>query len=178
VAHDARVRAALVLGRCRRSHGGVRQLDEPARHLLRGAHDRGAHEAVPRALDDARRLVRQRDGDLLLCFGAKLPLLIGYFVVFSIGEAIWSSRFLEYAAEIAPEGRVAQYMGVANLPWFVAKTTTGFYSGFILEKFVPKDGEKNGATMWLIYGAIALLSPVALMSARKWLRSGMTMKAA
>jgi len=114
----------------------------------------------------------------LLCFGAKLPLLIGYFVVFSIGEAIWSSRFLEYAAEIAPEGRVAQYMGVANLPWFVAKTTTGFYSGFILEKFVPKDGEKNGATMWLIYGAIALLSPVALMSARKWLRSGMTMKAA
>ena len=69
-------------------------------------------------------------------------------------------------------------MGVANLPWFVAKTTTGFYSGFILEKFVPKDGEKNGATMWLIYGAIALLSPVALMSARKWLRSGMTMKAA
>lgn len=114
----------------------------------------------------------------LLCLGAKLPLLIAYFVVFSIGEAIWSSRFLEYAAEIAPEGRVAQYMGVANLPWFVAKTTTGFYSGFILEKFVPKDGEKNGATMWFIYGLIALVSPFALMAARKWLRAGMAVKTA
>ncbi|MBX3233193.1 MAG: MFS transporter [Labilithrix sp.] len=113
----------------------------------------------------------------ILCAGEHVTLLLLYFVVFSIGEAIWSSRFLEYAAEIAPEGRVAQYMGVANLPWFVAKTTTGFYSGFILEKFVPKDGAKSGPTMWLIYGAIAMLSPLALTTARKWLRAGMVVKA-
>lgn len=114
----------------------------------------------------------------LLCFGEHLTLLIGYFVVFSIGEAIWSSRFLEYASEIAPEGRVAQYMGVANLPWFVAKTTTGFYSGFVLEHFVPKDGAKSPSMMWMIYGGIAMLSPLLLMSARKWLRSGMQVKPA
>jgi hypothetical protein len=113
----------------------------------------------------------------LLCIGgANVSLLVAYFVIFSIGEAIWSSRFLEYAAEIAPEGRVAQYMGVANLPWFVAKTTTGFYSGFILEKFVPENGDKNGAAMWLFYGLIAMLSPVSLTLARKWLRAGMPMK--
>ena len=100
-------------------------------------------------------------------------MLITYFVVFSIGEALWSSRFLEYAADLAPPGRVAQYMGVANLPWFVAKTTTGFYSGFVLEHFVPKDGEKRTGTMWLLYGAIAMISPIALMAARKWIRTGM-----
>src|SRR5205823_8868756 len=98
----------------------------------------------------------------LLCGGPHVTMLIGYFFVFSIGEALWSSRFLEYAAELAPEGRTAQYMGVANLPWFVAKTTTGFYSGFILERFCPKVGPQNTEMMWLIYGVIAMATPIGL----------------
>jgi MFS family permease len=109
----------------------------------------------------------------LLVPGASTPMLVMYFVVFSIGEALWSSRFMEYAADLAPEGRVAQYMGVANLPWFLAKMTTGFYSGFVLEHFVPKDGPKSSGTMWLLYGAIAMMSPISLIVARKWIRSGM-----
>lgn len=113
----------------------------------------------------------------LLCFGQHASMLILYFVIFSVGEAIWSSRFLEYAAEIAPEGRVAQYMGVANLPWFTAKMTTGLYSGFILEKFVPKEGPQSPGTMWLIYGCIAMASPILLTVARKWLLAGMPVKA-
>ena len=109
----------------------------------------------------------------LLCGGPHTSMLIAYFFVFSIGEALWSSRFMEYSAELAPPGRTAQYMGIANLPWFVAKTTTGFYSGWILEHFCPKDGPKNTEVMWLIYGAIAMLSPIGLMLASKWLRAGM-----
>lgn len=109
----------------------------------------------------------------LLVPGANTAMLVTYFVVFSVGEALWSSRFLEYAAELAPEGRVAQYMGVANLPWFVAKTTTGFYSGYVLEHFVPKEGPNSSGTMWLLYGAIAMLSPISLIVARKWILSGM-----
>ena len=100
-------------------------------------------------------------------------MLITYFFVFSIGEALWSSRFMEYSAELAPPGRTAQYMGIASLPWFVAKTTTGFYSGFMLERFCPKDGAKSTGTLWLIYGLIALLSPLGLLLARKWLLVGM-----
>ncbi|MCW5837651.1 MAG: MFS transporter [Labilithrix sp.] len=114
----------------------------------------------------------------LLVPGPNTGMLITYFVVFSIGEALWSSRFLEYAAELAPEGRVAQYMGVANLPWFVAKTTTGFYSGVVLEHFVPKEGPQSTGTMWLFYGAVAMISPVSLLLASKWIRSGMATKAA
>jgi MFS family permease len=114
----------------------------------------------------------------LLVSGPHTSLLIAYFVIFSVGEALWSSRFYEYAAELAPEGRVTEYMGVASLPWFVAKATTGFYSGYLLEVFVPKDGPKNAGTMWLIYGCIAMLSPMSLLLARKWVRSGMDAKPA
>lgn len=114
----------------------------------------------------------------LLSFGPS-PLMLGlYFLVFSIGEALWSSRFLEYAAELAPEGRVAQYMGVANIPWIVAKLTTGLYSGYMLKTFVPAagQGEQRSGTMWAIYGCVALVSPVALLVARKWVLSGMAVK--
>jgi POT family proton-dependent oligopeptide transporter len=89
-------------------------------------------------------------------------LLIAYFVVFSLGEAAWSSRFLEYVADISPAGKVGIYMGIAGLPWFLAKTTTGFYAGAVLDAFVPRDAPQRPGTMWLIYGLIALLTPIGL----------------
>jgi MFS family permease len=109
----------------------------------------------------------------LLVPGPHTPTLIAYFFLFSIGEAMWSSRFYEYAAELAPKGRTAQYMGVASLPWFLAKTTTGLYSGFVLEAFCPKDGPKNTGMIWLLYGLVAVSTPLALTAARRWLRAGM-----
>ncbi len=114
----------------------------------------------------------------LLVGGPSTAMLIAYFFVFSVGEALWSSRFMEYSAELAPPGRTAQYMGIANLPWFVAKTTTGFYSGFMLEKFCPKDGPQHTGTLWLIYGLIAMASPIGLVAARRWLLVGMNKKEA
>lgn len=104
----------------------------------------------------------------MLCAGPSLALLISYLVIFSIGEALWSSRFLEYASELAPPGRTMQYMGIANIPWFIAKVTTGLYSGFMLNKFCPETGVKHTEALWLIYGAIAMLSPIGLMLARRW----------
>ena len=101
-----------------------------------------------------------------------LTLLIAYMILFSLGEAAWSSRFLEYVADLAPAGRVGAYMGVAMLPWFMAKFTTGFYSGWMLGIFVPKEGPQSPSTMWLIYGVIALLSPIGLIAARRWLLGG------
>ena len=109
----------------------------------------------------------------LLSGSPNLTLLITYVVLFSLGEAAWSSRFLEYVADVAPAGRVGAYMGIAMLPWFVAKFTTGFYSGAMLDHFVPKEGVQSSGTMWTIYGLIALLSPIGLILARKWLRKGM-----
>jgi hypothetical protein len=52
----------------------------------------------------------------LLSIGPTVAGLFGYILVLSIGEAMWQPRFLQYAAEIAPEGRTGAYMGVAPFP--------------------------------------------------------------
>ncbi len=105
----------------------------------------------------------------LLVSGPSVPLLISYFIVFSLGEAVWSSRFLEYIADLAPANRVGVYMGIATIPWFLAKSITGFYSGYMLDRFVPVSGAQRPGLLWWIYGLTALISPVGLLVARKWL---------
>jgi hypothetical protein len=112
----------------------------------------------------------------LLCFGPDLTLLITYFVLFSIGEALWSARFLEYASELAPAGRVSQYMGLAQVPWLLAKGTTGLYSGYLLATLCPANTPANDmhtGTLWLIYGLIAMTSPIGLWLARDWVQRGL-----
>lgn len=115
----------------------------------------------------------------LLCGTPSLTSLISYFVIFSVGEALWSARFLEYASELAPAGRVAQYMGLANIPWILAKGTTGFYSGYMLATYCPEGvppAELHTTTMWFIYGCIAMMSPIGLWFARKWVMAGLHTK--
>jgi len=132
------------------------------------------------ALTQSRRVVDMMIAGTLVSAGASfllvgapdLSLLITYFIIFSLGEAMWSSRFLEYVADIAPAKRVGIYMGIAGIPWFLAKTVTGFYSGAMVERYLPVDGPQDPATLWLIYGITALASPVALILARRWLLSG------
>jgi proton-dependent oligopeptide transporter, POT family len=112
----------------------------------------------------------------LLCFGPHFSSLIVYLVVFSIGEALWSARFMEYASELAPPGRVAQYMGLAQIPWLLAKGTTGFYSGILLAQYCPEKtpaAELQTGTLWFIYGCIAMSTPIGLWLARKWVMSGL-----
>ncbi|MBI5244569.1 MAG: MFS transporter [Elusimicrobia bacterium] len=105
----------------------------------------------------------------ILVPGPDLTRLILYTLLFSLGEAVWSSRFLEYVADLAPQGKVGAYMGLAGIPWFLAKFTTGLYSGRMLEIFVPKGGALNTSTLWLIYALIACISPLGLLLARSWL---------
>jgi POT family proton-dependent oligopeptide transporter len=109
---------------------------------------------------------------LLLALGPHTPILIVYLVLFSIGEALWSPRFLQYAAELAPEGRVSQYMGLANVPWLAAKFTTGLYSGYMLGRYCPEGGVQHTQTMWFIYSLIALASPIGLLLGRRWVMRG------
>ena len=108
----------------------------------------------------------------LLVPGPNFYTLIGYELLFSIGEALWASRFLEYVADVAPPDKVGLYMGVAQIPWFLAKTTTGLYSGYLLAIFCPAKGPQSTGTLWLIYALIAMITPIGLIMARKWLKAG------
>ena len=113
----------------------------------------------------------------LLALEPSIWLLGAYIVIMTIGESIWQPRFLQYAAEIAPEGRTGAYMGVARFPWFLTKMITGLYAGWFLMRYVPADGEIHSETMWLIYGAIAMISPVGLVLAGRWMRKDFKTKA-
>jgi MFS family permease len=103
-----------------------------------------------------------------LAFGTSLWTLLAYLLVMTIGEAMWQPRFLQYAAEIAPKGRTGAYMGVAQFPWFLTKMLVPLYSGTMLQRFVPAEGERNPETMWLIFACIAMTSTILLIVFKGW----------
>lgn len=114
----------------------------------------------------------------LLTLGTNFWTLLGYLVIMTIGEAMWQPRFLQYAAEIAPEGRTGEYMGVAQLPWFLTKVLVpAIYSGFMIEKYCPEVGAKDPQTMWFIFGCIAMVSTVLLILAKSWVGKDFKTKA-
>jgi proton-dependent oligopeptide transporter, POT family len=104
----------------------------------------------------------------LLGFSTTLPALLTFLVVMTIGEAMWQPRFLQYAAEIAPEGRTGAYMGVAQFPWFLTKVIVPIYTGPMIQKYCPAVGPRNPEHMWLIFACIAMLSSLILIAARGW----------
>jgi MFS family permease len=107
----------------------------------------------------------------LLAPGPSVTGLFAYILVLSVGEAMWQPRFLQYAAEIAPEGRTGAYMGVAQFPWFLTKMLVPLYSGACLTRWCPEPGKGTQQTglMWLIFGGIAVVSTFFLVAAKGWL---------
>jgi len=90
-----------------------------------------------------------------------------FIVTLSIGETLWSPRLYEYTATIAPRGREASYMGLSELPLFLAKPFVGFLSGFLLEKYCPASGPIDSRRMWLIVGLMTIAAPVIMLIFRK-----------
>ncbi len=114
----------------------------------------------------------------LFLLGPNFWLLMTYLVLFSIGEALWQPRFLQYAAELAPEGQTGAFIAFANMPWFMIKFIAGWYTGRMMDIYCPAEGALNTETMWLIYGLVAMISPVALVMAGKWVRKGLQQESA
>ena len=112
----------------------------------------------------------------LLVLGPYVVPFLAYILLMSIGEAMWQPRFLQWIAEIAPPGKTGMYMGIGQFPWFLTKFGTGLYSGYFVEKYIPKPETglpTNTEFMWLIYALIAMISPIALILARRWMMAGM-----
>jgi MFS family permease len=116
----------------------------------------------------------------ILAFGPSMTTLFAYLILMTVGEAMWSARFLQWVAEIAPKGMTGIYMGIGQFPWFLTKVITSLYSGWFLMNYcpagVPADQMHTG-TMWFIYGVIAMITPVGLLLARSWMKKGFREKA-
>jgi MFS family permease len=112
----------------------------------------------------------------LLVAGPYVIPFLAYVLLMSIGEAMWQPRFLQWVAEVAPPGKTGLYMGIGQFPWFLTKFVTGLYSGYFVATYIPKPESglpMNTEFLWLIYALIAMISPVALILARKWMLAGM-----
>ena len=116
----------------------------------------------------------------LLALGPNMYILFAYSIIMTIGESMWQPRFLQWVAEIAPKGMTGIYMGVGQFPWFLTKIITSLYSGWFLMNYCPEGvppSEMNTEAMWFIYGLIAMVSPVSLILAKKWMLKGFKVKA-
>ncbi len=104
----------------------------------------------------------------LLSLSLSPTMLLTYILFMSIGEAMWQPRFLQWVAEIAPEGKTGAYMGIAQFPWFLTKVLTGAYSGYFLSQYCPMVGPQNTQMLWFLYGSMAMVSPLCLFLFRGW----------
>jgi MFS family permease len=115
----------------------------------------------------------------LLVLGPNVYTLFAFLIIMTIGEAMWQPRFLQWVAEIAPKNMTGIYMGIGQFPWFLTKVFTSFYSGWFLMHYCPENtppNQMNTEFMWLIYGFIAIISPIGLLLSRKWMMKGFKTK--
>jgi POT family proton-dependent oligopeptide transporter len=108
----------------------------------------------------------------LLVLGPSPWTLFAYIVFMTVGESMWQPRFFHYITELAPPGKTGAYVGIGQFPWFLTKVLTGFYAGWFLKHYCPAEGLQRTSQMWLIYAVIAMVTPIALLLARNWLRAG------
>jgi dipeptide/tripeptide permease len=95
-------------------------------------------------------------------------------LIFAFGELLFSPRFSEYVARVAPKDKVASYMSLSALPMFIAKPINGVVGG-LLVSYLCFDGIAakmdtghigfwdSPEFMWTIYLIMALISPLAII---------------
>jgi MFS family permease len=101
--------------------------------------------------------------------------LIFFIAIFTIGEAIWSPRLMQFTAEIAPRGKEGTYIALSILPFFLAKFFVGPMSGLLVKTYTPVDeagkalaSYPNHQMIWVWIGGMAVLSPIGLLVFRNW----------
>jgi predicted MFS family arabinose efflux permease len=103
----------------------------------------------------------------LLCLGSGIRIQVAMIAVLTVGEALWSPRLYEYNVAIAPRGQEATYVGLAKLPFFLAKLLVTPMSGWLLATYCPAEGPRDPAMLWAIVGVSTIAGPIGM-----WLLRG------
>ena len=63
--------------------------------------------------------------------------LVTFIFLFSVGEAIWAPRLMQFTAEIAPPENEGSYIALSYLPLFLGQFLAGPMSGLLLATYLP-----------------------------------------
>ncbi len=107
-----------------------------------------------------------------LALSSSVTAQLAFVAVLSLGECIWSPRLYEYTATVAPPGREASYMGLSQVPMFMAKLVVGWLSGWMLSTWCPASGPRQPELMWLVIGVMTLVGPLLIVALKKVIETG------
>ena len=96
--------------------------------------------------------------------------LVMFIFFFSVGEAIWAPRLMQFTAEIAPPEKEGSYIALSYLPLFLGQFLAGPMSGILLATDLPSgsaEGYPFHYMVWVWIGLIGLLTPVGMIIFRK-----------
>ena len=93
-------------------------------------------------------------------------MIFGIFM-FSIGEFLTHPNFISYVSKIAPEEKVAMYMGYAFLPSAFGNVTGAFIGGVIWDSIAV--GLEKPALFWGIFLSIGVLTIGNFLMYNKWI---------
>ena len=98
-----------------------------------------------------------------------LVSLVVFIIIFTIGEAIWSPRLMQFSAEIAPKGKEGAYIALAILPYFLGKIGATIMADQLTGLYFSEDMvDYTGHEMaWAYIGGMAMLSPLGMIVFRK-----------
>ena len=91
--------------------------------------------------------------------------LVIFIMAFTVGEAIWSPRLMQFSAEIAPRGKEGAYIALAMLPYFLGKAGAGVLSEQMTARYFTDNQVlfPSHEVAWLWIGGMAALSPLGLI---------------
>ena len=90
--------------------------------------------------------------------------LVIFIMVFTVGEAIWSPRLMQFSAEIAPRGKEGAYIALAMLPYFLGKAGAGVLSEQMTAhtcRYQVLFPSHDVAWLWI--GGMQPISPIGLI---------------
>ncbi|HSO35405.1 MAG TPA: MFS transporter [Labilithrix sp.] len=101
----------------------------------------------------------------MLVMGA-IPTIVGALLsgaIFALAEMTFSPRFFDYIASFAPKGKAGMYMGLAFVPAAIGAWVGGQASGFLIAKYLPKEGARDPFAIWSIYATLGVVCALAMV---------------